>query len=403
MNLNGPPRQNSFTFLKRVHPDPQPQALETSFEAQVRDYMAAHTERMERFKNDIFKQQEEINDRMADMFGLLKEPTTSRTPKKVLVREEARHPITKHANSISLIRMEEEKSFENDGVVGKNIIKPNKSNVAETLKEVDRDDEAKNRSNKEPVRSTEKDLPGEKRLTKLEEEENIRVEIRKRKFFAEILNGIRELQLQVQASQKRRKQQNDVVQVCKSISLYIYVRGMEDKGISATRQEKLRFQDSKSDDQEAYMRMVEESKNERLMVVHDVDLQKLHIQFVMDRDGFVGADGPTHCGAFDITYMACLPNMVVMDHSNEAELINMVATTAAIDDRPSREAMALVYLFLLTIKEFPTRFVLDSVYGLYLHHSISSLRSSPGYATQIQATHVANDVPSTIFSKPAAS
>ncbi|GKB09825.1 peroxisome biogenesis protein 6 [Tanacetum coccineum] len=53
----------------------------------------------------------------------------------------------------------------------------------------------------------------EKRLTKLEEEENIRVEIRKRKFFAEILNGIRELQLQVQASQKRRKQQNDVVQV----------------------------------------------------------------------------------------------------------------------------------------------------------------------------------------------
>ncbi|GKA31256.1 probable 1-deoxy-D-xylulose-5-phosphate synthase 2, chloroplastic, partial [Tanacetum coccineum] len=138
-------------------------------------------------------------------------------------------------------------------------------------------------------------------------------------------------------------------------------------------------------------------------VVHDVDLQKLHIQFVMDRDGFIGADGPTHCGAFDITYMACLPNMVVMDHSNEAELINMVATTAAIDDRPSREAMALVYLFLLTIKEFPTRFVLDSEYGLYLHHSISSLRSSPGYATQIQATHVANDVPSTIFSKPAAS
>ncbi|GJW57613.1 probable 1-deoxy-D-xylulose-5-phosphate synthase 2, chloroplastic, partial [Tanacetum coccineum] len=144
-------------------------------------------------------------------------------------------------------------------------------------------------------------LDRSERLTKLEEEENIRVEIRKRKFFAEILNGIRELQLQVQASQKRRKQQNDVVQV-----------------------------------------------------VHDVDLQKLHIQFVMDRDGFVGADGPTHCGAFDITYMACLPNMVVMDHSNEAELINMVATTAAIDDRPSREAMALVYLFLLTIKEFPT-------------------------------------------------
>jgi len=55
----------------------------------------------------------------------------------------------------------------------------------------------------------------------------------------------------------------------------------------------------------------------------------------MDRAGLVGADGATHCGAFDITYMACLPNMVVMAPSNEAELINMVATAAAIDDRPS--------------------------------------------------------------------
>ena len=49
----------------------------------------------------------------------------------------------------------------------------------------------------------------------------------------------------------------------------------------------------------------------------------------------VGADGATHCGAFDITYMACLPNMVVMAPSNEAELIHMIATSAAIDDRPS--------------------------------------------------------------------
>lgn len=55
----------------------------------------------------------------------------------------------------------------------------------------------------------------------------------------------------------------------------------------------------------------------------------------MDRAGLVGADGATHCGAFDVTYMACVPNMVVMAPSNEAELINMVATAAAIDDRPS--------------------------------------------------------------------
>ncbi|GJX97542.1 hypothetical protein Tco_0353340 [Tanacetum coccineum] len=149
-------------LVKRVRPDPQPQALETSFEARVRDYMAAHTERMERFENAIFKQREEINDRMAEMFRLLKELTVSRASEKVLVKEKARHPITKHVNSISLIRIEGEKRVGNDRVVGKNIIKPNKSNVAETIEEVDRDDEAKNRSNKEPVKSTKKDLTGEK-------------------------------------------------------------------------------------------------------------------------------------------------------------------------------------------------------------------------------------------------
>ncbi|EPS64831.1 1-deoxyxylulose-5-phosphate synthase [Genlisea aurea] len=70
-------------------------------------------------------------------------------------------------------------------------------------------------------------------------------------------------------------------------------------------------------------------------VVHDVDLQKLPVRFMMDRAGLVGADGPTHCGAFDTAYMACLPNMIVMAPSDEAELMNMIATAAAIDDRPS--------------------------------------------------------------------
>ncbi|KAK3011363.1 hypothetical protein RJ639_012072 [Escallonia herrerae] len=72
-----------------------------------------------------------------------------------------------------------------------------------------------------------------------------------------------------------------------------------------------------------------------ICVVHDVDLQKLPVRFAMDRAGLVGADGPTHCGAFDVTFMACLPNMVVMAPSDEAELFHMVATAAAIDDRPS--------------------------------------------------------------------
>ena len=70
-------------------------------------------------------------------------------------------------------------------------------------------------------------------------------------------------------------------------------------------------------------------------VVHDVDLQKLPVRFAMDRAGLVGADGPTHCGAFDVVYMSCLPNMVVMAPSDEAELMHMVATAGAIDDRPS--------------------------------------------------------------------
>ncbi|CAI9780896.1 unnamed protein product [Fraxinus pennsylvanica] len=70
-------------------------------------------------------------------------------------------------------------------------------------------------------------------------------------------------------------------------------------------------------------------------VVHDVDLQKLPVRFAMDRAGLVGADGPTHCGAFDVAYMACLPNMIVMAPSDEAELMHVVATAAAIDDRPS--------------------------------------------------------------------
>ncbi|KAL7097383.1 hypothetical protein ACP275_10G141400 [Erythranthe tilingii] len=70
-------------------------------------------------------------------------------------------------------------------------------------------------------------------------------------------------------------------------------------------------------------------------VVHDVDLQKLPVRFMMDRAGLVGADGPTHCGAFDTTFMACLPNMIVMAPSDEADLMHMIATSVAIDDRPS--------------------------------------------------------------------
>jgi 1-deoxy-D-xylulose-5-phosphate synthase len=70
-------------------------------------------------------------------------------------------------------------------------------------------------------------------------------------------------------------------------------------------------------------------------VVHDVAIQSLPVRFALDRAGLVGADGPTHAGAFDVAYLGCLPGFVVMAAADEAELVHMVATAAAIDDRPS--------------------------------------------------------------------
>ena len=69
-------------------------------------------------------------------------------------------------------------------------------------------------------------------------------------------------------------------------------------------------------------------------VVHDVALQNLPVRFAIDRAGLVGADGATHAGSFDITYLATLPNMVVMAASDEAELVHMVHTMALYDDGP---------------------------------------------------------------------
>ncbi|KAK1380108.1 putative ATP-dependent DNA helicase CHR12 [Heracleum sosnowskyi] len=94
------------------------------------------------------------------------------------------------------------------------------------------------------------------RLSRLEEEEKSRVESTQRKFFAEILDAARELQLQIQATHKRRKQRNDGIQSW---------HGRQRQ--RASRAEKLRIQALKADDQEAYMRMVEESKNERLTML----------------------------------------------------------------------------------------------------------------------------------------
>jgi 1-deoxy-D-xylulose-5-phosphate synthase len=69
-------------------------------------------------------------------------------------------------------------------------------------------------------------------------------------------------------------------------------------------------------------------------IVHDVAIQNLPVRFALDRAGLVGADGPTHAGAFDIAYLACLPNMTVMAAADEAELVHMVATAAAHNSGP---------------------------------------------------------------------
>ncbi|GKC59487.1 hypothetical protein Tco_1087085 [Tanacetum coccineum] len=119
--------------------------------------MAAHTEIMESFEKAIFKT-EEINDRMADMFGLLKELTTSRTPEKLLVREDAKHPITKHVNATSLVKMEKEKSVENNEVVDKNVVEPSELDVVEPIELVDRKEGMEYGTNDESGESVKEEL-----------------------------------------------------------------------------------------------------------------------------------------------------------------------------------------------------------------------------------------------------
>ncbi len=69
-------------------------------------------------------------------------------------------------------------------------------------------------------------------------------------------------------------------------------------------------------------------------IVHDCAIQNLPVRFALDRAGLVGADGPTHAGAFDVAYLACIPNLVIMAPADEAELVHMVATAAAYDEGP---------------------------------------------------------------------
>ncbi|GJY00966.1 MAK10-like protein [Tanacetum coccineum] len=100
----------------------------------MREYMTSHTKRVERFKKAMLKLRNKINGRMAEMFGLLKELTSSTTPEKVLVMEEVRNPITKNVNAISLCRIENEKVREDNEVIDNNIIEHRESSIKEPSK-----------------------------------------------------------------------------------------------------------------------------------------------------------------------------------------------------------------------------------------------------------------------------
>ncbi|GJZ60445.1 MAK10-like protein [Tanacetum coccineum] len=104
---------------------------------------------MERFENAIFKQREEIKDRMAEMFKLLKELTTSRAPKKVLIREEVESLVTKNVNFISLARGEEERN-ENNDMVADNVI--NRTDTEIPVKEVAKETDVENRNKNKPIK-----------------------------------------------------------------------------------------------------------------------------------------------------------------------------------------------------------------------------------------------------------
>ncbi|GKB05606.1 hypothetical protein Tco_0833801, partial [Tanacetum coccineum] len=112
--------------------------------------MAAHTKRIERFENAIFKQREEINDRMAEMLGLLKELTTSKASEKVVIREEAKSPVTKNINSISIARGEKERNDDNDLATSDDIKKPIEIKMGMPVKEAENENEAENGIKNEP-------------------------------------------------------------------------------------------------------------------------------------------------------------------------------------------------------------------------------------------------------------
>ncbi|GJY97556.1 MAK10-like protein [Tanacetum coccineum] len=112
---------------------------------------------MDRFENSIFKQREEMNSMMTEMFWLLKELTTSRAPEKVLIREEAKSIITKSVNSISLIREEEEKNNIHDVATGDDSKETDVPDIEVSVKEAETKNGAENRAKNKPIKTPKKE------------------------------------------------------------------------------------------------------------------------------------------------------------------------------------------------------------------------------------------------------
>ena len=129
-------------------------------------------------------------------------------------------------------------------------------------------------------------------------------------------------------------------------------------------------------------------------VIHDVALQSLPVRFILDRAGYVGADGATHCGAFDLAYLGTIPNMVIMAPSDEAELIQMLHTAAQIDHCPSAIRYPrgeAVGIDLSTTEESPIPIgkarVLHEGAGLVIVSVGTRLQDAEQARAQLEATH----------------
>ena len=141
-------------------------------------------------------------------------------------------------------------------------------------------------------------------------------------------------------------------------------------------------------------------------VVHDVAIQNLPVRFALDRAGLVGADGPTHAGSFDIAYLGCLPNMVLMAASDEVELANMVATAVEYNDGPIAfryprgEATGIDILSKPEILEIGKGRVLREGSQIALLSYGTRLDEALGAAKELEALGLSTTVADARFAKP---